>query len=276
MRVTRYRAGHGLAGPDWVLAVGRFDGVHLGHREVLGKLCAAAAQKGATAVVALRKGDPALITLTSLRQTLSLLAAAGVDQVMLLPRNDPRSASAVAQGLGVGTVLDGDAPERDETARSLQGVDLDREPVTSARLRALVATGDLDGARRGLGRWHAVDGRVVHGFHRGTPLGIPTANLRMRGIVLPPDGVYAVHAAVGPVRLRGVANIGFNPTFGNAVRTVETHLLDFDGDLYGRRLQVAFVRRLRGEQRFPTVEALLVQIHRDVAAARALLDDVDG
>ena len=96
-------------------------------------------------------------------------------------------------------------------------------------------------ARAMLGRDAGVGGRVVHGFHRGGPLGIPTANLRVRGIQLPPDGVYAVRARVGGSALRGVANIGFNPTFGNQTRTVETHLLDFNGDLYGRRLEVAFV-----------------------------------
>jgi len=276
MRVTRHRAARGLAGPDWVLAVGRFDGVHLGHRGILDELRATAARMGASPVVALRVGDHVVPALTSLRRTLGLLDAAGVNQVMLLPRNDRRSAAAVARALGVASVIDGDALEREAGAQSPRGADLDREPVTSARLRALVASGDLDGARRGLGRWHAVDGLVVHGFHRGAPLGIPTANLSVRGIVLPPDGVYAVGAAVGQARLRGVANIGFNPTFGNAVRTVETHLLDFEGDLYGQRLEVAFRRRLRGEQRFPTVEALLAQIHRDVAAARALFDGVDG
>ena len=108
----------------------------------------------------------------------------------------------------------------------------------------------------------------MHGFHRGGPLGIPTANLRVKGIQLPPDGVYAVRAHVGGASLNGVANIGFNPTFGNRVRSVETHLLDFDGDLYGQRLEIAFVARLRGEQKFPDVQALLAQIRSDIAAAR--------
>jgi riboflavin kinase/FMN adenylyltransferase len=128
--------------------------------------------------------------------------------------------------------------------------------------------GDLAGAARGLGRDHAVSGRVIHGHHRGGPLGIPTANIRVRGVQLPPDGVYAVRAGVEDREWRGVANIGFNPTFGNRARSVETHLLEFDGDLYGRRLAIAFVAHLRGERKFESVDALVAQIRADIAVAR--------
>jgi riboflavin kinase/FMN adenylyltransferase len=129
--------------------------------------------------------------------------------------------------------------------------------------------------RRLLGRIPTIGGRVVHGFHRGAPLGIPTANLRVRGVHLPPDGVYAVRARCRGEWCDGVANIGFNPTFGNRVRSVETHVLDFSGDLYGTWLEIGFIARLRGEQRFPDVQALLAQIRVDIAAARARLAD-DG
>jgi riboflavin kinase/FMN adenylyltransferase len=139
-----------------------------------------------------------------------------------------------------------------------------------------VARGDLAAAAALLGRPPSVGGRVVHGFHRGAALGIPTANLRVRDHQLPPDGVYAVRAWVGDAHLRGVANIGFNPTFGNRTRTVETHLLDFSGDLYRQRLDIALLARLRDERKFPDVPALLAQIRTDIAAARRWFEVHDG
>jgi len=102
-------------------------------------------------------------------------------------------------------------------------------------------------------------------------LGFPTANLRVAGLVLPPDGVYAVRAHVGAIGSQGVANLGFNPTFQDHERSLEVHLFDVNADLYGKRLEVTFVHRLRGEKRFETVQALVEQIGRDTAAARRML-----
>ena len=142
--------------------------------------------------------------------------------------------------------------------------------VSDKVVRAYLAAGDLTTAALALGRDYSVEGRIVHGHHRGAAIGIPTANLRIRGVQLPPDGVYAVRARVGGERLDGVANIGFNPTFGDRQRSVETHLLDFDRDVYGQRLEVSFVRCLRRERKFPDVRALIEQIRRDIDTARRL------
>jgi riboflavin kinase/FMN adenylyltransferase len=254
-----------------VVAVGAFDGVHLGHQRVLSRLRARATACGGEAVVALdRAAGPA--ALSSLRQRLGLLDALGVDRVVLLRGAAPRDPGTVAAQLGARVLVCSDAtpaPAACEVDR-VEPVIVDGARLSAARLSAALTAGDLAAAVSGLGRPHAVEGRIVHGFHRGAPLGIPTANLRLRDLTLPPDGVYAVRARLRGAELCGIANVGFNPTFGNRTRSVETHLFDFAGDVYGQRLLIAFVARVRGEQRFASVEALLAQIRTDIAAVRAL------
>lgn len=148
--------------------------------------------------------------------------------------------------------------------------------ITSARLRTAVAAGDLALTAALLGEPYTVDGRVVHGFHRGAAIGVPTANLRVHGLALPPDGVYAVTVrlpaagSAAPVDAVGVANLGRKPTFGDRDRALETHVFDFAGDLYGQRIEVGFVERLRDERRFADVDELVAQIGRDIAAARRI------
>ena len=139
-------------------------------------------------------------------------------------------------------------------------------------MRQVVQAGDVRQARRLLGRPYALRGRVVAGDRRGRTLGFPTANLHRRPrLLLPPDGVYAVSAAIDGRHVPGVLNIGIRPTFGGARRTVEVHLLDFSGDLYRRWLVVEFVERLRGECAFSGPEALKAAIAADVARARHVL-----
>jgi riboflavin kinase/FMN adenylyltransferase len=256
------------------LAIGRFDGVHRGHRRLLSRLRDVASERRGEAVVALLAVPREAAGLTTLRQRLALLDAEGVDRVVLLGHRDPRHAAQVAARLAPAALVSGQrvegvgCPVLQVDAERSDGIVISAEAVCERLLR-----GDLDGAERALGRHHAVEGRVVHGFHRGAPLGIPTANLRVRGLVLPPDGVYVVRARVGGRALDGVANVGRNPTFGNLTRSVETHLFDFADDIYGSRLEVAFVAGLRRERKFPGVEALVAQIHADISAARALLAD---
>src|SRR6185295_13579077 len=146
------------------------------------------------------------------------------------------------------------------------------EQVSSTRLREVIQAGDLPAARRLLGRPYTLRGRVVVGDQRGRTLGFPTANLHLRsGLLLPPDGVYAVRAATQGRLHPGVLNVGVRPTFGGRRRTIEVHLLDFAGDLYRTWLGVQFVERLRGEQAFAGVDALRAAIAADVAHARRVL-----
>jgi riboflavin kinase/FMN adenylyltransferase len=157
------------------------------------------------------------------------------------------------------------------------------EEVRSGRVRSYLLAGDVQAAAQQLGRPYQVTGQVVAGAQRGRSIGFPTANLAVpEGRLLPANGVYAtwVHLDDDPLmrgqRLASVTNIGVRPSFDNGQRTVETHLLDFDGDLYGRPLTLQFVARLRPEQRFPSIAALIAQIGLDAADARRLLMDDNG
>jgi riboflavin kinase/FMN adenylyltransferase len=160
----------------------------------------------------------------------------------------------------------------------LAKLDVEGGPVSSSRIRSAVAAGDIELAARLLGRVHDVTRRVVRGDQRGRTIGVPTANLELAGTLLPANGVYAVYARVidgaAPTGaepkarlLRGVANLGTRPTVA-AGRSVEVHLLDFEGDLYERELRVGFVARLRDEQRFSDLNALKQQIQLDIEHAR--------
>ena len=164
-------------------------------------------------------------------------------------------------------------------------LDVEGGTLSSTRLRALVGAGRLADARRLLGRPYVVTGEVVHGDHRGRELGYPTANMRFADpVVLPPDGIYAIRAAwagenlLAPARTAdGVASLGVRPTFGSGgERTLEVHLFDVNEDLYGQQLSVEFVRRLRGEKKFGSVESLVQQMNRDAARARSLLRNRRG
>lgn len=278
MQLIRHVTRAGASAGPRVVAVGRFDGVHLGHQRVLARTVERARALGGEAVVVRARGPREPAALTALREQLQLFAAAGIDRVVLAPAGT-WSPSELAIALNASVLVTGAPPPQPMSAIAIEvvgAVEVGGRRADDAGIRAALARGDLGAAAQRLGRDHAVSGRVIHGHHRGAGLGIPTANIRVRGVQLPPDGVYAVRAAVGDRRLRGVANIGFNPTFGNRDRSVETHLLDYRGDLYGQRLAIAFAARLRGEQKFPGVEALLAQIRADIAAARQILAEPEA
>ncbi len=159
-------------------------------------------------------------------------------------------------------------------------VTLDGQLVSSSQVRGAIAVGNVGLAARMLTRVHDVERRVVRGNQRGRTLGFPTANLELAGMMPPADGVYAVtvrildaedRPALTSQRWLGVANLGVRPTL-NAGRSMEVHVLDFEGDLYGRRLRVGFVERLRGEQKFASLDELRTQIGRDIDRARAALE----
>jgi riboflavin kinase/FMN adenylyltransferase len=153
-------------------------------------------------------------------------------------------------------------------------VDLGDGPVSSSALRSQLAAGDVEVVARGLGRPFSLTGEVVHGEGRGRTIGIPTANVAVaQGRALPADGVYACWAGTdGGDRTAAVVNVGWRPTFAGTSRSIEAHLLvDGGPDLYGQRLTLEFIARVRGEQRFDGVEALVARIHEDVRVARERL-----
>jgi riboflavin kinase/FMN adenylyltransferase len=288
-----------------VVTLGNFDGVHLGHQAILRRVVERARDGGGSAIAITFHPHPAAVLsperrpllLTSLRQRVEALADSGTDGLWLLRFTSQVAAVeaerfvvdyllrglgaeflVVGERVGFGHRRGGDAALLTRLSRELGfgleivgAVEIDGQQVSSSAIRRAVAAGDLETARRMLGRFHRVSGRIVHGLHRGKGLGFPTANLRLNDVQLPPDGVYAVRASVRGTEYPGVANLGFNPTFGNRTRTLETHLFDITADLYGARMDVAFVQRLRGERKFASVEALVDQIRADADAARRVL-----
>jgi riboflavin kinase/FMN adenylyltransferase len=164
--------------------------------------------------------------------------------------------------------------------RTVEPVTWGGAPVSSTRVRAELGSGAVEAAAQMLARVHEIERRVLHGHQRGRTIGFPTANLELGGSLAPADGVYAVSVRVidgdpqlAQRRLFGVANLGVRPTV-DAGRSLEVHVLDFQGDLYGRTLRVGFVARLRGEQKFSGLEELRTQIARDAEAARKALEQV--
>ncbi|MCB9914725.1 MAG: riboflavin biosynthesis protein RibF [Planctomycetes bacterium] len=294
-----------------VVSVGVFDGVHLGHQAILAANARRAAELDALPTVVTFADHPKTVllgraprTLTSLAHRLRLFERAGVEHTLVLPFDEAlRRTSAQAfldelllRGLGARSfVLGFDSKfgaDREGTpewlaslghdVRVVPKVDVARRAVSSTAIREAVELGDLAGAGDMLGRRVGLLGEVVRGAQLGRTLGFPTANLDPHHELHPPVGVYAcrarlVRGAHGEPAGRtwdAVCNIGFRPTVDGtpaASPLVEVHLFDFDGDLYGRHLEVEFVARLRGEQRFPDVEALRRQIERDAALARAAL-----
>jgi riboflavin kinase/FMN adenylyltransferase len=146
--------------------------------------------------------------------------------------------------------------------------------VSSSHIRRLVAEGRVDEASKSLGRYHFVSGTVVDGNRRGRALGFPTANIASRTEVIPRDGIYATLFSVGREQWQSVSSVGVNPTFGEGPRTLESYILDFDRDIYGQTVKVAFLKKLRDEMKFADVEGLIAQIHQDVNSARAVFESL--
>jgi riboflavin kinase/FMN adenylyltransferase len=298
------------------LVVGNFDGVHRGHQAVLGEAVEEAKRLGLDACVLTFDPHPAGVVgrgappmLTTIERRAELVGELGAHRVYVRRFDaafaawppDRFARELVAGGLLARVVVVGQnfrfgAGRAGDLALLLSlGRELGfearvhavagdaRGPFSSTRARDAIAAGDLDEAARVLGRPHGISGPVVHGDERGRQLGFPTANLDPVAEMLPPDGVYAVRvarrdeggAAWRPLAV-GVTNIGVRPTVDGTRRTIETHLLDFTGDLYGARLRLDLVARLRPEKTFASLAELKAQIARDVAAARhALQPDPD-
>jgi riboflavin kinase/FMN adenylyltransferase len=289
-----------------VVTVGTFDGVHRGHRAVIEVVVAMARARSGTAVAVtfdphpravIHPDDPPVV-LTSMDEKRRRLEDAGLDVLAVIPFTrqvqmlgpeafvstylvEYLDAKVVVLGYdhGFGKGRSGDP----ETMRALgdrfgfevsivSPVMVGDCPVSSSRLRELVRKGKIDEAREMLGGGYPVSGSVTPGDGRGRQLGYPTANIvpddSMK--LLPPDGVYAARAFV-PEHYAAVINLGVRPTFNGKHRMLEAHLLDFNGDLYGRRISLELVDRLRGERRFRNSEALISQIHRDGQRARDIL-----
>lgn len=293
---------------DTVVTVGTFDGVHRGHQDVLDRLAQRASALGTRSVLVTFEPHPLEVVnpsaapplLTVGDEKLEVLAESGIDYVAIIPFTRALAGfdaeRFVDEALvaryrvrhllmghdhGFGRNRAGDenvlralGEARGFTVEVVEPVvGAHGQPVSSTAIRRAVAGGDLDRAREGLGRPYAVGGRVVRGEQRGRLLGFPTINVPLPSArkLLPPQGVYAVRVQTPRGPFGGMLNLGPRPTFGEAEATLETHLFDAQGDFYGMRVRLDFLRRLRDTRRFESPEALADQLARDERAARETL-----
>lgn len=292
-----------------VVSIGVFDGVHLGHAAILAANVERARELGAVPTVVTFQHHPKQVllgraprTLTTLEHRLELFARRGIAHTLVLAFDEElrrTPAEHFVDELLIGKlgarsfVLGFDSKfgegrrgtpellaELGHDVRVVPQVVVAGRPVSSTAIREAVELGDLEGAARMLGRPVSVFGEVVRGAELGRRIGFPTANLDLHHELHPPPGVYAclahrIESAERPrSSYRAACNIGFRPTVGgerSAAPVVEVHLIDFEGDLYGERVELEFVARIRSEQRFPDLGALEQQIARDVRAVRELL-----
>lgn len=294
-----------------VVAIGNFDGFHLGHQQLIKTLKVRSAELSLKSTVVTFEPHPQtyfqpdvrLSRLSSVREKLELLRDCGVERVIALRFNEQLaslpaedfvrkylveslSASHVVVGYDFGF-----GAGRSGTAEDLQAlgdtygfgvsrvaaVSIDGEKIGSTRVREALKSGDLELAARLLGRPYAISGRVLHGDQRGRTWGFPTANLLVERHNPPLRGVFAVD--VGGVEeglLPGVANLGFRPTVGGDRLLLEVHLINFSGTFYGDRVRVIFRKRIRAETKFESFDALKDQIHKDTLAAAAWLTENPG
>lgn len=288
-----------------LLTVGVFDGVHLGHKQLIDRLTQEAARRrlvsGVVTFVRHPKGvlSPArrLARLTTLEERTDLLRRLGVDLVVpltfttefaqlsarefvtLLVEHLLMEGLVIGPDFALGRNREGDLATLralgDELGFTVEVVDplvLEGSPVSSTAIRGALDHGDMQTTSKLLGRHFSLSGLVVGGTERGHVLGFPTANIRVEADhALPSDGVYATLAHLGERLYRSVTNIGVRPTFDGGDRTVEVFLMDFDEDIYGRELWIELVGRLRGEAKFNSAEELSRQIAADVQEARVVL-----
>jgi len=291
---------------DSLLTIGVFDGVHLGHQSLIAELLKQAARRRLlSGVVTFRQHPEDVLSpgktlpfLTDIKTRINLLKDEGVDFIVPLSFTrrlaglDARRFVALLQkhlrmrGLvlgadfALGKERAGDAAalkklgkEMDFTVTIVPPLEINGEIVSSTTIRKAMADGNMKKVRELTGRYFSLYGKVVTGEGRGEGLGFPTANLDVNsGQALPPDGVYAGLAHVNGKVYEAMTNIGKNPTFANPNRTIETFLLDYSGDLYGRELSVEFVARLRDEKQFKNAGELKKQLAEDIKRGRIILD----
>lgn len=301
-----------LAKRPRALALGTFDGVHAGHRAVIGRAVQLAAKRGLTSAVVtfdrhpLSVIDPRRVPrlLTANEEKMRLIEELGPDELVMLPFDQKMAAmtpaefcasllasSLQAQVVVVGENFNfgahgaGDAAQlRDCGAANGYDVEIcslvteHGEPISSTRIRRLLHDGELEEVREILGRPPSAAGLVAHGDKRGRTLGVPTANVDVEaGTIFPGRGVYAARAFVAGAWYRAAVNIGHNPTFQSREEptthvTVEAFLLEFSGDIYEREIRLDFLHKIRDERRFDSVDALVAQMRLDIEAAATLTD----
>ncbi len=286
------------------MAIGVFDGVHLGHQQVVRQTITDAQQHEAISVVVTFDCHPSSVVapdrapplIYSLTKKLRVIESLGIDTTLLIHFDksfsevpaeefiaglvhDFKSIHSICVGssftfghkrLGNVDLLKKLGEDFNFIVHGLAAVSLDGERVSSTRIREAIRAGNLDQASQMLGRAYSLVGKIIEGDKVGRRLGFPTANLDVTNLALPPNGVYAAHAQVGGKIFRAAVNIGLRPTMkiSSPQLHVEAHLLDFSGEIYGKEMELTFVEKLRDEQKFSSAETLKQQIAKDVEAAK--------
>lgn len=287
------------------VALGNFDGVHLGHQRILGQAVEKAHVKGRDAIVYTFDPHPRVVLnqapeiprITTSREREVIFEHLGIDVLIMaeftreFAEQTPEQFvdDVLVEELGVRNIFIGEnyrfgkgrsgtpetlkqvAPEKGFTVHVVPPVKVGDDLVSSSRIREYLLKGEIREANLLLGREFTMEGKVIHGHSRGKGLGFPTANLKPDPKLHPPEGVYAVYCRTSEGLHPGVMNIGWNPTFKDRRRAYEVHILDFDTRLYGETIKVYFVERLRPELSFGSVDELVAQIRRDVQRGREVL-----
>jgi riboflavin kinase/FMN adenylyltransferase len=304
MKVIHSAADLNAGGRPVCAAIGVFDGVHLGHQEVLRRTISDAGRSGALSVVVTFDCHPNAVVAPAhvppliypLWKKAEVLGAMNLDAVYIihfdkafsqiegkqfilgLARNFGKiQAISVGANFEFGHRRSGNVDllkalggKLGFAVNALNDVDLNGQPVSSTRIRDAVRAGDFVSASAMLGRPYSLCGMVVEGEHLGRKIGFPTANLNIDGILTPPTGVYAANVEIGDEKRRAAVNIGHRPTVHSQDPKlhVEAHLLDFNGEIVGQNLELVFLKKLREEQKFPSLESLGAQIAKDIEQAR--------
>ncbi|MEA3470693.1 MAG: bifunctional riboflavin kinase/FAD synthetase [Thermodesulfobacteriota bacterium] len=290
---------------DSNVTIGNFDGIHLGHQEILRKTVKESKEANRRSIVITFDPHPKKIIhperrpfflLSTLDEKLRLIESFNIDIVILISFTAEFSKTTaeefvrnilwdklhlnklfIGYDYAFGKNKGGNAAflrtfgeKLGFQVEEIGAVMVDETIVSSTNVRLSILKGDVRGASRMLERPYNVSGTVVKGFRRGTEIGFPTANIESEKVI-PAEGVYAIIAEVEENRYQGVINIGYNPTFGNEELSMEVHLLDFQGDIYEKKIDIQFIDRLRDEIKFDSPEKLVVQIQKDIASAKKIL-----
>lgn len=292
-----------------VITIGNFDGVHKGHQSLFSQVIEKAGQLNGTSVAmtfephplkALGISGPPLITRHD--QKVELIEQCGLDVLLCIPFDKTFAAitahdfieELLVKKIGMKSIIIGadysfgkdrlgniDLLKKEETRLGFETIvspwinntDSDLQRISSTKIRKIVMDGKVDQAMKYLGRHYQIRGKVIKGRKRGgSQLGFPTANIKLHDELCPKLGVYAVNVETAKGNFWGVANIGFSPTFGDQIFTIEVHILDFNHNIYDTRIRVNMVKKLRDEKKFASIQELSKQIERDIKIAKAILE----
>jgi len=305
MRIVRGVKNYSEKLPNPVLTLGNFDGVHLGHQAIFKKVVDRAREIRGISVAFTFEPHPLKVLaperspklLNTFHGKMKLFEAAGIEVVICAnftrafadQNSEDFAREVLSKRIGVKEVYvgydyafgkgrEGSIESLKEMGKSngfevgvIEPVKVDEVVVSSSMVRELISSGRVEEASRLLGRYYTIEGEVVHGAHRGQTLGFPTANLKTANELIPAYGVYAVLADVDNRRLKGVASVGVRPTFDAGPVSLEVYLFEFAEVLYGKQMEVSFVKRLRGEEKYPDAKSLVRQIRKDVQQAELVL-----